>query len=263
MIEDYSTLLGLLVAGFGSGVSVGMGSGTASPIIIPILTLLISSSIHQAIGTSLFVDFIIGCTAGVLFLFHSRVNFKTVLYLGIPGLIGAIVGSRFTSSASETGLNLFLGIIVIFIGINFLVNGIQKNLDLIQNKISFEWFRENSKIFFPVSGIILGGISGFLGIGVSGIIALILIFVVQYDIHTAIGTSLLIMSFIAGAGAIGHIASREIIWTAAIFAATGASIGALSGSTFANKINSDLLGRILGGIILLLGILITVRTILF
>ncbi len=263
MMDEYSVILGILIAGFGSGLSVGMGSGTASPIIIPILTLLMSVSIHQAIGTSLFVDSIIGCTAGVLFLFHSRADLKTVLFLGVPGVLGAIIGSHFTSSASETGLNLFLGLIVIFIGINFLVNGIQKNLDLIQDRIDFIWFRENSKLFFPIFGVVLGGVSGFLGIGVGGIIALILIFVVQYDIHTAIGTSLLIMSLIAGSGAIGHIMAGEIVWNAVIFASTGAVIGALSGSMFANRINSDMLGRILGGIILVLGFLITMRTILF
>ena len=262
-MDNGGIIAAIVLAGFGSGVSVGMGSGTASPLIIPFLTLLMGVSIHQAIGTSLFVDFIIGCIAGVLFLFNSRVDIKTVLYLGVPGVIGAVIGSRFTSSASELGLNLFLGIIVIFIGINFLVNGIQKNLDIIQSRINFKWFRENPVLFFIVFGILLGGISGFIGIGVGGIIALVLIFVVQYDIHTAIGTSLLIMAFIAGSGAIGHILSGEITWIAAVYAASGASIGAVSGSIFANRINSDLLGRILGGIILLLGILIILRTMLF
>lgn len=259
MTDEYSGILGILIVGFGSGISVGMGSGTASPIIIPILTLLMGVSIHHAIGNSLFIDSIIGCTAGILFLFHGRANIKTILSLGIPGALGAIIGSHFTSSASETGLNLFLGLIVIFIGINFLVNGIQKNLDFIKDRINFIWFRENSKIFFPVFGVILGGLSGFLGIGVGGIIALILIFV----IHTAIGTSLLIMSFIAGSGAIEHIVAGEIAWSGAIFAATGAVIGSLTGSMFANKISSDILGRILGGIILVLGFLITMKTILF
>ncbi len=262
MLDEHTTSILLALTGFGSGVSVGMGSGTASPLIIPFLTLLMGVSIHKAIGTSLLVDSAIGCIGGLLFLLNNRVNKETVLTLGIPGVTGAMMGGQLTSSASETGLNVFLGLIVIFIGVNFLVNGIQKNLDLIQNKIDFSWFKRNNVLFFVVFGLLLGVVSGFIGIGVGGIIALILIFVVQYDVHTAIGTSLLIMTFIAGSGAITHLYIGEVALEIAAVAIGGAAIGALTGSIFANKINSELLGRILGAIILVLGVVITLRTLL-
>lgn len=262
MLDDLTTAMTLLFAGFGSGLSVGMGSGTAGPIIIPCLTLLAGVSIHQAIGTSLLVDCVIGGVAGFLFFLNGHVNLRTAALLVIPGVTGGLLGSHFTAAASESGLNAFLGLLLLMLGVNFIINGIQKNLDFVQNRVRFKWFKKHKILFFIVFGFLLGALSGFLGIGVGAIIALTLIFVVQYDIHTAIGTSLVIMTFIAGSGALGHLFNGEITFGVAWTALISAGLGAASGSFFANKINADFLGRCIGAVILIFGIIILVRTFL-
>ena len=102
----------------------------------------------------------------------------------------------------------------------------------------------------------IGAISGFSGMGGSRMVAMVLIFVLGYGIHLAIGTSLIMMVFIAGSGAIGHAINGEVILAAALICAPSAGLGALSGSMIANRIDEDKLGRIIGVIILVLGIVI-------
>ena len=68
------------------------------------------------------------------------------------------------------------------------------------------------------------------------------------------------MFFISGSGAIGHIINNEIILGASLIAGSSAIVGAISGSLIANKINEDKLGRIIGCIIIILGITIFLRT---
>lgn len=243
----------LIISGFGSGVIVGVGSGTAGGIMIPILSVFIGCSVHDAIGTSLAVDCIIGGVAGFIFLKKGNVEMRAALLLAISGIIGAFIGSRYTQAAPESSLNFLIGTLLILLGLNFIIKGIRRNAEYIKSKISFKFINENKTFSLIVFGLLIGLISGFSGIGGGGIIALILIFVLWYDVHTAIGTSLLMTFFIAGSGAIGHIFNEEIVPLAALLAGSTAAGGAVSGALFANKINEDKLGRVVGAIILILG----------
>jgi uncharacterized membrane protein YfcA len=111
-------------------------------------------------------------------------------------------------------------------------------------------------------GAVIGFLSGFTGMGSSGAMTILLIFVLGYDLHTAIGTSLLMMFFIAGAGGIGHGFQGHVLWEVALIAGLGAVVGAGSGSLFANKINEERLGRTIGAIIVFLGIVFLVDVLL-
>jgi hypothetical protein len=252
-VLDYQIIL-LIVAGFGSGVIVGVGSGTAGGIMIPVLSVFIGCSVYNAIGTSLFIDCVIGGIAGFIFLKKGNVEMRAALFLAISGVLGAFIGSRFTQATPESGLSIFIGILLILLGMNFIIKGIRKNAEYIKSKISFKFINENKTFSLIIFGLFIGFISGFSGIGGGGIVALILIFVLWYDVHTAIGTSLLMTFFIAGSGTIGHLINREIVPFAALIAGFMAGGGAASGALFANRIDEDKLGRIVGVIILILGI---------
>jgi len=152
-----------------------------------------------------------------------------------------------------------MGSLLILIGCTFLIKGLQRNIDYIGSKINVERLRENKIAFFIIFGLIAGFGSGFSGMGIGGVIALVLILILGYKIHTAIGTSLLMMFFISGSGSIGHILSNEIVFRAALVAGLAAVVGSASGALVANKINEDKLGRLIGIIIVILGIAIFFR----
>lgn len=254
MIDNYITTIILIISGFGSGISVGIASGTSGSFLIPCLTIFIGYSIHQAIGTSLLVDCIIGGVAGLIFLKNGNVDMRPGFLLAVTGVIGAILGSRFTSGASPLGLGVFIGLFLIIIGVNFIMTGVQRNVDFVEERINLKLFKDNKTLSFVIFGFIIGLASGFSGIGGGGMVALFLIFILGYDIHTAIGTSLIIMFFIAGSGAIGHFLNNEVIVSAALIAGCAAVVGAMSGSLVANKVDENKLGRLIGVIFLVLGI---------
>jgi len=260
VIDDYIGALLLLLSGFGSGVYVGISSGTAIVFMIPCLTIFIGSTIYQAIGTSLIIDCIIGGVAGLIFLKKGNVDFKPVIILCIAGIIGSFIGTFYNSNTPESFLTIFIAIFLIFIGVNLIKNGVIKNVEYINGKLNFTWFKNNKTISFIFFGLIIGFSSGFSGMGSSGAVTLVLIFIMGYDLHTSIGTALLMMFFIAGSAAIGHgIIYDNIIVNAALIAGLGAVIGATSGSILANRINEDKLGRLIGFIIMILGVLIIVK----
>jgi len=251
-----------ILAGFISGIFVGAASGTAASLMIPILTVFMGFPLYQSIGTSLFVDCMIGVTAGMVFLKNKNIDIKSSKILIITGVAGAVVGSQFTAKASQFSLNILIGLFLIIMGLNFVINGIRKNVDFVERKINLNFFREHMKESLIIFGLIIGFCSGFFGAGSGAMMAMVMIFILAYDVHTAIGTSLLVMFFIAGAGAISHFLNNEFILQVALYAGLSAIIGAFLSSSFANRFDEDKLGRFVGLIILLLGVLMFVKLVL-
>lgn len=260
VIDDYVNAFLLLISGFGSGIYVGIASGTAEAFMIPCLTIFIGGTIYQAIGTSLVVDCVIGGVAGLIFLKRGNVDFRPVVVLAFTGVIGAFVGTFYNSGAPELVLKILIALVLIFFGVNLIKNGVIKNVEYIESKVSFTWFKNNKILSFIIFGLTIGFASGFSGMGSSGAVTLILIFIMGYDLHTSIGTSLLMMFFIAGTGAVSHgIIYSNIICDAVLIAGLGAVIGATSGSLIANRIDEDKLGRLIGVIIMVLGVVLLVK----
>ena len=255
MLEDIINAVILFITGLGSGLFISIASGTAFVIVVPIFVLIAGLSLYQVIGTNLVIDCIIGGVAGIIFLYRKRVRFKPIIYLGSTGIISAIVGTRFSRLPPESYLTIITGVLLIILGLNFIINGVRKNIEYIQKKFKFKILIKYEKTTLILLGIIIGFISGIIGIGSSGIIAIILVLVYSYDLHTGIGTSLMTMFFIAGAGVIGQSINNNISMDPLIYAGFGALIGAVVGAFFSNKVNEDKLGRIIGLIITILGII--------
>ena len=256
---DPVTTIVLLLAGFASGLFVSICSGTAAGYMIPILTVFLGKHIHKSIGTSIFIDSIVSLVAGIIFLRNGKIKLRPVLLLLIFSIIGAFLGSFLTGAAPESGLNLYIGVVLLLFGINLVYNGVQKNIDFIKSKYSFNFFKKYKPYLFVIVGFMTGLMSGLTGFGGSGFIAIGLIFILDYDLHTAIGTSLIVMFFLAGSASIGHIMKGNFIYDFALIAGIAALIGASVGSFIANKVDEEKLGKIIGIIMVLLGIAVFAR----
>ncbi len=250
----------LILISLGIGIFVSTASGTAATLLIPILTILFRYKTHDAIGTTLALDSIMGLTAGLMYLKNKNVDLKSSAFLILFGITGSVIGSQFTSSAPEAGLKLFIGIFILFVGFNFARRGVRKNVDFVNKKLKFSFFKKNKFLSFLIFGVLVGIISGFSGLGGGRIIAVLLIFVIGYSFHKAIGTSLFMMFFIAGTGAISHGIKGEILLGKLPFLIIPGVIGALIGSKYANKIDEDKLARIAGVIIFSFGVIIIINS---
>ncbi|MGC9307602.1 MAG: sulfite exporter TauE/SafE family protein [Thermoplasmatota archaeon] len=259
MLENLVDVAMLLAFGFGAGLFVGTASGTAGSILIPSFTLLIGYTAPDAIGTSLAVDCIIGAVAGAVYLRNRHVDIRPTVLLVAAGLAGTLLGSRFTAYTPEAGLKVILGCFLVAVGVLLIKNGAHKNIGLISHSIQSRSFMKHKTAVFLALGFLVGIISGFIGMGGGRMLALILIFIMGYQIHTAIGTSLILMFFIAGTGAASHAFNGEIVCNAVIPTGIAAAAGALVSAHFANRINEDTLARVVGVIILGLGVVLIVN----
>jgi uncharacterized membrane protein YfcA len=185
-------LTGALV-GFASGL-LGVGGGF---IMVPVQFFLLTSigvdptiSIRVAFGTSLAV---ILPTAISGTLGHKRRNAvytRPMLLMGISGLTAAFAGGTVASNVPGAYLKISFGILVFLAALWMLTAKYpDKGTEPKEGTLKY--------IFI---GLFAGGLSGLLGIGGGIVLVPILIFLMDYNIRTAIGTSTAVLIFTALGG---------------------------------------------------------------
>ena len=190
-------LTGALV-GFASGL-LGVGGGF---IMVPIQFFLLTSigvdptiAIRVAFGTSLAV---ILPTAISGTLGHKRRNAvytRPMLLMGISGLTAAFAGGTIASNLPGAYLKVSFGILVFLAALWMLTAKYPENEDE----------PKEGTVKYLLIGIFAGSLSGLLGIGGGIVLVPILIFIMNYNIRTAIGTSTAVLIFTALGGVISYI----------------------------------------------------------
>ena len=108
-----------------------------------------------------------------------------------------------------------------------------------------------------VCGVVIGMICGFIGAGGGMMMLLILTSVLGYELKTAVGTSVFIMTFTALTGAVSHFAiGGAPDWTVFILCVLFTLLWARIAAVFANKADAKTLNRATGIVLVVLGIVV-------
>lgn len=119
-------------------------------------------------------------------------------------------------------------------------------------------FKKSRIISGILIGLVIGMIAGIVVAGGGMMILIALVIVLDYPIHKAIGTSVLIMIFTAFSCAVSHAYYGELLFCAVIFGGIGGIVGAQSVSKFANLSSEKRLKRIVGVVFMALGLILAV-----
>jgi len=85
-------------------------------------------------------------------------------------------------------------------------------------------------------------------------ILIILIFVLHYPVHMAVGTSSFIMMITAASGTLGYVLHGNINTSAALIASIPTVLCASLGALIANRVSEKTLGRIIGAVLTIMGV---------
>ena len=108
-----------------------------------------------------------------------------------------------------------------------------------------------------VCGMVIGFICGFIGAGGGMMMLLILTTVLGYELKTAVGTSVFIMTFTALTGAVSHfMIGGAPDWTVFGLCVLFTLLWARIAAVFANKATPKTLNRATGVVLVVLGIVI-------
>ncbi|QAT39718.1 sulfite exporter TauE/SafE family protein [Clostridium sp. JN-9] len=228
-------------------------------IIVPVLTMLFKTSVHTAIGTSLFVDVIASLTVAYSYYKNGNIDLKSGIWIAITSIIGAQIGASIASKMGESNLSSSFGIVLIIAGIAMFRKSYKEkgdNENSLSKLINFKkkWQKIVSAL---IIGLGIGILSGIFGAGGGVMVLLALIILLAFSLHKAIGTSTLIMAITALSSTIGYAARGNINIVLGIFLSIGAVTGGILGSRYANKVNEKTLEKIVGVCFTIMGAVMT------
>ena len=249
------------------GLSLGLIGGGGSILTIPILVYLFNIDPELATSYSLFI---VGATSFSGSFSHYKMGnlqLKSALYFAVPSVVSILIirevifpkiASTLFSIASYSVSKDFLIMLV------FSVLMIAASVSMIRKgKPEVTNFKTN----YPrlaIIGFIVGIVTGFLGAGGGFLIIPALLFFANLPMKQAVGTSLLIITINSIIGFAGDIyIGTPIDYTFLLSVAAMAFIGMLIGTHLSKKIDGAKLKPIFGWFILIMGIYIIIKEVLF
>jgi hypothetical protein len=252
-------IIAILLIGLGAGLTVGIMGGSGVMVVVPMLTLLLSFPVHTAIGTSLLIDVIATIVTSFIYHRHQNVYVKPGLWIALGSIIGAQAGSIFADKIPPLGMTNLFGLMLIPMGILLWVRGIRHTTGGLKDNDSENTTRlpvqtRKQQLTALGLGVFVGIMCGLFGAGGGGMILMILIFVLRYPVHMAVGTSSFIMMITATSGTVGYVLHGNIDIYAALIASVPTLLAASLGALIANRVSERTLGRIIGAVLTILGV---------
>lgn len=249
-------LLVCILAGAGAGITAGLAGISTATVISPLLIALLGFDAYEALGIALASDVLSSALAAIPYGHQKHIQYKKGLLVLIPAAIFTLIGSYVGYTVSH-GFLAYLSLCgMILMGIKFLTKPVQE-----ENKpLRFVSSRRREIVCHLATGVVIGSICGFCGVGGGMMMLLIFTILLGYDMKTAVGTSIFIMATIAAVGAISHYAFIGTVQHLSALAVCMivTPIAAVIAARFANRVTNRGLNLAVGislsaiGIVLLL-----------
>lgn len=240
------------MAGLGAGLGTGFAGMSAAAVISPMLITFLGFPAYEAVGIALASDVLASAVSAYTYKKNKNLDIRNGIIMMITVLLFTLAGSWTASLLPNTVMGNFSVFMTLFLGVKFIVKPVMTT------KESMTQADAKKKLLQSiVSGMAVGFICGFVGAGGGMMMLLILTGVLGYELKTAVGTSVFIMTFTALTGAVSHFAIDGIpnMWILVLCVAF-TLLWARIAAKFANRASAMTLNRATGVVLTVLGIAI-------
>ena len=242
-------LLICFVAGIGAGLGTGFAGMSAAAVISPMLITFLGLPAYEAVGIALASDVLASAVSAYTYGKNKNLDIRNGIVMMITVLLFTLFGSWIASMVPNTTMGNFSVFMTLLLGIKFIVKPVmatKESMDSVDAK--------KQVLQSIISGIVVGFICGFIGAGGGMMMLLILTSVLGYELKTAVGTSVFIMTFTALTGSASHfiIGSMPDVWCLLLCVAS-TLLWARIAAKFANKASAVTLNRATGVVLAVLG----------
>lgn len=245
-------LLVCIIAGLGAGLGTGFAGMSAAAVISPMLITFLHMDPYLAVGIALASDVLASAASAITYGKNKNLDIKNGIIMMISVLCFTTVGSYVASKVPQTTMGNFSVFMTLLLGIKFIVKPVVAPKKQFHNATA-----KQKAIRSAICGSVVGFICGFVGAGGGMMMLLVLTSVLGYELKTAVGTSVFIMSATAFTGAASHfmIGGMPDMF-AFVVCVISTLVFAQVAAIFANKVKAKTLNRITGVILVILGIVI-------
>ena len=262
-----------LAVGFGLviGLSLGALGGGGSILTVPALVYAVGESARSATTGSLVI---VGLTAGVATLGHARagrVRWGAGLAFGVAGVAASFAGTALNARVDPNVLLVCFATLMIVAATAMLAKTMAHTHPDDQDpdgNSPAALDEQDAALRRPgtltgvrpvcaaaprlsvavalrvvVAGLVVGFLTGFLGVGGGFIIVPALVLALQYDMPTAVGTSLLIISVNSGVALLARSGQQHFHWAVIAPFTLAAIAGSTAGKRVADRVSGAQLTR--------------------
>lgn len=239
-----------IIAGLGAGLGTGFAGMSAAAVISPMLITFLGMDAYAAVGIALASDVLASAVSAYTYGKNKNIDIRNGLIMMISVLIMTFVGSWVSSLVPSNTMGNFSVFMTMILGIKFVVKPVMTTKEKMLGVSA-----KKRAIQSVLCGILIGFICGFIGAGGGMMMLLILTSVLGYELKTAVGTSVFIMTFTALTGAVSHFAIGGMPDVKCLIVCIISTLlFARLAAVFANKAKPSTLNRITGVILIVLGI---------
>ena len=245
-------LLVTFFAGMGAGLGTGFAGMSAAAVISPMLITFLHMDPYMAVGIALSSDVLASAVSAYTYHKNKNLDIKNGLIMMASVLTFTVVGSYIASLLPSATMGSFSVFMTFLLGIKFIVRPVMTTKEAMQNVPA-----KKRAVQSVLCGMIIGFICGFVGAGGGMMMLLILTGVLGYELKTAVGTSVFIMTFTALTGAASHFAiGGAPDWSVFALCVVFTLLWARIAAVFANKAQPATLNRATGVVLVVLGLVI-------
>jgi uncharacterized membrane protein YfcA len=211
---------------------------------LPAIHFWMGYSAPMAVGTTLFAVIFTAISGGFSHLVRKNLDVRATLWLGGFGILGVLLGSQlFTLLANRVSvMGLILGIVFLWPAIRMTWEGLGRG--------SISRKEGNSipehKWGFSVFGLIIGALTGIVGLGGGYALVPGLIYLFDAPVYITMGTSLATMIPLAVVGGGIKLAQGYVAIGAGLLLASGTVLGAHVGAAIIRKFKPNTIKLIFG-----------------
>ena len=233
-----------LLAGLGAGLGTGFAGMSAAAVISPMLITFLGMEPYEAVGIALASDVLASAASAWTYGKNKNLDIRNGLLMMAAVLAFTVVGSYVASLVPSRTMGSFSVLMTMLLGIKFIIRPVMTTREAMQN-VS----KKKRMVQSIVCGAFIGMICGFVGAGGGMMMLLILTSVMGYELKTAVGTSVFIMAFTALTGGLPD------GWTLALCMAFTLLFAQIA-AKIANKSKPETLNRVVGVVLVVLGVVI-------
>ena len=246
------TILVTFFAGMGAGLGTGFAGMSAAAVISPMLITFLHMDPYMAVGIALSSDVLASAVSAYTYGKNKNLDIRNGLIMMFSVLAFTVIGSYIASLVPSQTMGNFSVFMTFLLGVKFIIRPVMTTKEAMQGVSA-----KKRAIQSMVCGCIIGFICGFVGAGGGMMMLLILTSVLGYELKTAVGTSVFIMTFTALTGAVSHFTiGGAPDWTVFILCVVFTFLWARIAAVIANRATPKTLNRATGVILMVLGIVV-------
>lgn len=244
-------LIVCLFAGAAAGIGTGFAGMSAAAAISPVLIAFLGMPAYEAVGIALASDVLASGVSAYTYGKNKNLDIKNgiVMMLSVLVFMFTTVGSYVSSLVPSTTMGNFSVIMTMLLGVKFIIKPVMTT------KESMQKIDKKTQIVRSIfSGAMIGFICGFVGAGGGMMMLLVLTSVLGYELKTAVGTSVFVMTFTALTGAASHFVIDGMPdMLILVFCVLSTLLFARIAARIANKSKPETLNRVVGVVLIILG----------